>query len=313
MEANTFSLYGRLLPAPTTKRSYRVGWSLKQTADTTVLAYGVGKNVVIRDLKDESKTIIYTRDITDTVTAVKWNHNGAYLGFGTANGDVFVISWSQAENGYVVKIKKDNLLAGGTVNDLAWIEENTSSRVVAVGSGNTRVKGFDIGTGVPVAGDLVGHQGPVLSVDAKTTRPFKMVLAGEDQEIQCYKGPPFQLLTSLHNASAGYINRIRYTPWDNFAHFITVSADKSIKLYSTETNELVFEKQGAHDKSIMDFAFRGENEIVTSSNDSTCKVFKVNMETKTFDEVFVYNLASADDQVKQQHLKQLLGVLVIQD
>jgi hypothetical protein len=46
-----------------------------------------------------------------------------------------------------------------------------------------------------------------------------------------------------------------YTPWDEGARFITISQDKSLKVYDGESFECVAEKAGLHTMGINDFAF----------------------------------------------------------
>jgi len=106
------------------------------------------------------------------------------------------------------------------------------------------------------------------------------VLTGEDKEVQIYKGPPFKSEKSHQNSHTGFVTKIAFTPWGEGAHFITVSADKSLKIYNTESNEVVFVHDGLHTMGINDFSFTEiENEIITCSSDRTVKVWKVNFES----------------------------------
>ena len=108
-----------------------------------------------------------------------------------------------------------------------------------VGSGGQRAKAVIIESGSN-AGELNGHNSTLLAVDIKMSKPYKCILTGEDKEIQTYKGPPFKLDKSIQKVHDGFVNKIKFTPWDDGAHFITCSADKSVKVFNTETNEMVF-------------------------------------------------------------------------
>jgi len=44
----------------------------------------------------------------------------------------------------------------------------------------------------------------------------------------------------------GFINHVAFTPWDEGAHYLVVSADKSIKLINTESKEAVVTKDACH-------------------------------------------------------------------
>ena len=108
----------------------------------------------------------------------------------------------------------------------------------------------------------------------------------------------------------GFVTRIAFIPGDE-SHFVTVSADKSLKVYNTETNETVFEQTGLHSMGINDFTFTNDPyEIVTCSSDRTAKVWRINLEAKKLDEVRTLELSSADNtELKDNVEKQILGVL----
>ena len=195
METLSFTCTNMLAPNPSAKRAQRVKWSMKPSKDENeqIIAYGSGKNVVFRNLKEPGKSMIYNKQILNNVTCVKYNHTGYYVAFGDEKGNVKVIGWSQAENGFVVKYEKDGLLAGGAVNDIAFSEDNQKIAVVGAGA---RAKAINIESNSG-AGELTGHTATVLSVDIKTSKPYKCVLTGEDKEVQTYKGPPFKLDKSI--------------------------------------------------------------------------------------------------------------------
>jgi len=135
-------------------------------------------------------------------------------------------------------------------------------------------------------------------------------VTGEDKEIQAYKGPPFKLEKSIQKIHAGFVTQIAFIPGDD-AHFVTVSADKTLKVHDTETYETVIEHAGLHSMGINDFVFTSEpNEIVTCSSDRTAKVWKINFETKKLDEVRTLTLSETDNlELKENVDKQLLGLL----
>lgn len=108
------------------------------------------------------------------------------------------------------------------------------------------------------------------------------------------------------------MTKVAFTPWDDGAHFITVSADKSLKIYNTETHELVMEQAGLHQMGINDLFFSQiANELITCSSDKTAKVWKVNFEDKKLEEIRTLELSQADaDQIKDNVDKQQLGVIL---
>jgi len=233
------------------------------------------------------------------------------LAFGDTNGGLKVIGLT-ADGEYKVQFEKDNFL-GGQINEIVWLDDN--KKLVCVGAGNNRAVGIDTSSGMKIGGELGGSNGTILSADAKITRPFKFVSTGEDKEIQAFKGPPFNHLKAIQNAATNFLTRIAFTPWDDGAHYIAVATDKSIKVYNTESNELVAEKLDAHSMGIQDFCYTSApGEILTSSNDRTVKSWKVDLEAKTISETFVFNLSDRDSEtLTQNHEKQQLAVAFAND
>ena len=283
MDALAFTPAGILPPTPNGKRAQRTKWSFKpQKAGTTdkVLCYGTQKNVVIRDMNDPKKTWLLGEGVEGNVTCVKYSPSTYYVAFGDDKGAVQVLGWSPAENGWVVKYENANLF-GGAVADLAWSED--SKKILAVGAGNTRAAMVSIDGGTK-AGDIIGHNGTLLTCDIKPTKPPKAVVSGEDMEIQVYKGIPMKPEKSIQKAHAGFINKVGFTKTDGGAHFVAVSGDKNVSVYDTATAEVIFMQPCEHAQGINDFAFsQNENEIVTVSSDRTVRVHGIDFEGKALE------------------------------
>lgn len=179
--AQAFSLEAIMPPNPVTKRAFRVKWSMKpNTEGQQIVAYATGKNLVIRDLTDARKSVIYNRNVIHEITCVKYNHNGYYVAYGDEKGGVRIIGWSAAENNFVTHYENEGLLGGAAVNDIAFSDDN--NKIAVVGAGGTRAKSINIENNSG-CGEITGHTATILSADIKTTRPFRMVLTGEDKEI----------------------------------------------------------------------------------------------------------------------------------
>ena len=105
MEAQAFTLDGILTPTPSTKRAFRVKWSLNpaQKEGERILAYGTGQSIVFRNIINWKTSKIHTTQILKDVTCVKYNNIGTYLAVGDAGGGVKILGWSEAENAYIVK------------------------------------------------------------------------------------------------------------------------------------------------------------------------------------------------------------------
>jgi hypothetical protein len=62
-----------------------------------------------------------------------------------------------------------------------------------------------------------------LTCEIKNPKPFKLLLSGEDMEVQMYKGMVLKHDKSIQKVHTGFVTKIKFTPWDDGAHFITVS------------------------------------------------------------------------------------------
>ena len=51
---------------------------------------------MIRNIKNPKKSSIYTNQIVNIVTCVKYSPNGQYIAYGDEKGGVRVIGWSDA-------------------------------------------------------------------------------------------------------------------------------------------------------------------------------------------------------------------------
>jgi len=204
--------------------------------------------------------------------------DGSLIALGDEKGGVKVIGWSADDNDWKTKYENAALL-NGAVNDLSWTDDNKI--IVAVGAGGTRAAAVDIEKKSSV-GELKGHNATLLCSSVKNPKPYKLIVSGEDKEIQIYKGVPFKLEKSIQKSHTGFVTNCGYTPWDAGARFITVSQDKSLKVYDGESFETLSEKAGLHSMGINDFAFGEDGHIITCSSDRSVKMWKIN--EKTLDE-----------------------------
>lgn len=105
-----------------------------------------------------------------------------------------VVVWDPIGEDHVTKLDKQTI---AVVNDIAWSDDG--KRVVVVGKGATVMGDAFFMDGGASCGDITGHLSPLLSVDIKQTRPFRLATGGEDMNIGWFEGPPFKPKNKIQN------------------------------------------------------------------------------------------------------------------
>jgi WD40 repeat protein len=97
-------------------------------------------------------------------------------------------------------------------------------------------------------GDVFGPTKTVLSMDIKP-KPYRLIISGEDQEVYVFDGVPFKHAKTISQHTS-FVNRVTFRPDGKV--FVTVSSDKSIVLFDSETLEPIRKIEKAHTKGILD-------------------------------------------------------------
>lgn len=119
--------------------------------------------------------------------------------------------------------------------------------------------------------ELSGHSARALTCSMKGNRPFKLYTGSEDHTINIYGSPGFTLNKTLNNHKA-FVNCLRKSP-DN-KHLVSCSADKSIIIYTIDTDEQVKLIEEAHGGSVYSIAwFEDSSRFATCSADKTIKIW----------------------------------------
>jgi len=189
-------------------------------------------------------------------------------GFYVASADTgnTIIIWDTVGEDHVIKLEKSCF---GKVYDMAFSPD--SKRVVAVGAGsNVHGEAFMIDGGASV-GQITQHVKPILSVDYRPDRPFRVVTGSEDTAVNWYEGPPFKF-TATATKHSRFVSCVRFSP--NQAWVVSVGTDKKIVLYDGKTFEFKKELENAHNGGIYGVSWAADsNRFLTASADKTCKIW----------------------------------------
>lgn len=137
---------------------------------------------------------------------------------------------------------------------------------------------FSADTGTSV-GEIMGTSKSINSVDLKPTRPFRCVVASEDNSICYFEGPPFKWKKTL-NEHQRFVNVVRYSP--NGDKFASGGADGKLFIFDGKTGEIMFELRSAgeassaHNGGIYSLCWDPTSQmILTVSGDKTAKLWNV--------------------------------------
>jgi len=197
----------------------------------TYLAYPCQNNLILRDLKDprRGKAIVCT-DFFDKVTAVQFSPNGQVFAVGDEKGKVKLITFGEGEQ-FIVK--KEHTMLAGAVNTIAWTDDG--QRLSAAGEGKDMFAKAVLADSGTKIGDLYGPTKTVTSVDIKP-KPYRLVMSGENQEVYVFDGAPFKHAKTLKHHT-NFVNKVLFN--ENGSLFASVSSDKTIVIYNTETLEVI--------------------------------------------------------------------------
>ncbi|CAK93071.1 unnamed protein product (macronuclear) [Paramecium tetraurelia] len=238
------------------------------------LVYCISNSVIVRHLEDLNKYSVFDQHKFDT-TAVAISPNGNLCCSGDAKGSIMV--WELNIQPHPVFRQYEDVL-GGAIKDICWTGDG--ERLGIVGEGKTyfgRTILLDTGSSV---GEISGVSLTLNACAMRPQRPFRLALGGDEGSVCWFEGPPFKFKKSMkqHNNS---ILQIKYNQSGD--HFVSVGADKKIYLYEGKTGEVVKEitTDSPHTRSITGVSWINDTTFVTSSNDTTLKVWNFDGLLKT--------------------------------
>ncbi|TIB81385.1 WD40 repeat-like protein [Wallemia mellicola] len=248
------------------------------------LVYANGRSVIIRDLKNPSKSFVYQGHI-QPVTVARISPSGFYCASGDVTGTVRV--WDIVGEDKV--LKSEVKVTSGRINDLDW--DGDSQRIIAIGEGRDsfgRAFMMDSGTN---CGEITGHskRQPGNAVAVRNKRPFRAVTASDDSTLVFYHGTPYKFVKTIKKHTK-FVQDVRFSPDDS--KFVSVGSDGSLFVFDASSGDIIHESLKAHSGSIYGVAWASDSsKFVTTSADRYVKVWCAN----TYNELLSYEIGQGID------------------
>jgi len=276
MAAETVSTYLTQIqmvpPLPNAKRGYGYNFDAREATKKVParIAYGSGTNVWIRKI-DEPYYGYMHRNHLGKVTSCRLSPNCEWL-ISTDNTGKYKV-WAIRDDNEE-PIFKTQGECGQSLNDCGWSFDG--KRIIMGGEGKEEKGKCTPWDSTNQNGIFVNPTGPILSLDFRQKRPFRVIVASEDFGVYFYKGPPFKLMVK-NQEHHKFVNCCRFSP--NCEMYATTSSDKKVNLYHGKTGEFIrplVESGTCHGGSIYSLAWSADStRLVTCAADKKVKVWDV--------------------------------------
>lgn len=262
MSNNSLTLRHLYCGTPSTVRGEPTHISADPTGESDRVVYGSGRVAVIRSLSDPLSALVFSQH-TAPVTTACFSPDAKFVASADESGTVRIWLPDTA----VQKSEFD--VFPGPVRDMAFSRDGKFLATCGECRG-AFVKVVKVPTGAG-AGLGKGHTKRAIAVDCAGRL---VASSSEDMSVGLYPGPQmreFDTPSFLRHHTA-FVNDVRFSP--DAQRLAIASSDRTTSVYDTSTNEVVHTLTG-HSASVTGVAWLSEDQLVTSSNDKTIKIWSL--------------------------------------
>lgn len=241
---------------------------MSHTGNREKFSYPSQESAVLRDVNNIMNGYTSFETHAKNVTSVKCSPQGdrvfsadetGYVYIWHANHPELIVNWE-------FQGSKSAILDCSFTEDgekIAFVGEISAGKIGKTASLNLK----------KTDNELAGHNARALTCCHKASRPFKLYTGAEDHTINVFGAPGFTLNKSI-NHHKGFVNCIRASPDNKF--LVSCAGDKSIAIFSTESDEPVKVIENVHAGSVYSACwYEDSQKFVTCSADKTVKVWNV--------------------------------------
>lgn len=261
--ATSLSIEHLYVGVPNTTRGEPSHLASDPTGLTDNIVYASGRVAVIRSISNPLDARVFTAH-TAPVTSATFSRDGTLIASGDAHGTIRL--WNPKN---AVQFKAPMEVMAGPIRDLAFDQKGKFIACVGECRG-AYAKVVKVPTGGS-AGACAGHSKTCISCDIGNGL---VATGGEDMTVGVFKGPPVREIDTptFFRHHTAFVNDVKFS--DGGEYLAIASSDRKISVLDTAGMNIVAELEG-HGASVTGLSWVGEDKLISSSNDKTCKMWSV--------------------------------------
>ena len=271
MKSNTLN---KKIIAPNSKTRQGYASVFVLSRDKNWLAYGLRKNIFLRNTQNFSESKIFTKHLKG-ITGIAFSPDNDTVASSDEEAVCYIWSLSTFK-----EIKKFEGVFAGEINGLEFSEDGLELLVFGKGK-STFAKTIDLETGKDLR-RLEYLSSSVLTGCFSTQSPSGLMIGCEDGCINFYTGGSMKNKEIFKEHEGKFVSKILLSP--DKTKFVSVAFDKKIVIYDAiEGKQLdvidTSKVEGGHKMAIISSCFLDDERFVTASIDRSVKIW--NLKEKT--------------------------------
>ena len=255
-------------PNPKTAQGYASCFVLSK--DKKWLGYCVKNIVVLRNMENLVESKSYTKHICE-VTALTFHPEGKLVASADIKGNISI--WFLDKLTESAKIEN---AFSGKINGLDFTEDGTKLLIYGDGKKKfARVMNWELKNDV---GEIANISKTLISGCFGTTKPYKLMVGGDDGKVNFYEGVPFKYKCEFKEHLGKFVSSIQCSP--DGTRFVSAGFDKKVVIYDAKEGTIIDQfdtskVENGHKMSIVSCTFIDDERLATASIDRSVKIWNL--------------------------------------
>ena len=255
-------------PNPKTAQGYASCFVLSK--DKKWLGYCVKNIVVLRNMENLVESKSYTKHICE-VTALTFHPEGKLVASADIKGNISI--WFLDKLTESAKIEN---AFSGKINGLDFTEDGTKLLIYGDGKKKfARVMNWELKNDV---GEIANISKTLISGCFGTTKPYKLMVGGDDGKVNFYEGVPFKYKCEFKEHLGKFVSSIQCSP--DGTRFVSAGFDKKVVIYDAKEGTIIDQfdtskVENGHKMAIVSCTFIDDERLATASIDRSVKIWNL--------------------------------------